>query len=107
MSNKLETRIMDNGKAFSIAERQLFCIARAILLDSSVLIFDGLKICLMLVEPPVAVDNETDKLIMQTIRENFETKTVIILASRFANSLTKFIIKIPFDHASRPTSRYE
>jgi ABC-type multidrug transport system ATPase subunit len=74
MSGKLETRIVDNGKAFSIAERQLFCIARAILLDTSVLIFD---------EPPVAVDVETDHLIMQTIRENFSGKTVLILASRY------------------------
>lgn len=35
------------------------------------------------IEPVVSVDNETDRLINQTIKENFGDSTVIILASRF------------------------
>ncbi|KAI8611745.1 P-loop containing nucleoside triphosphate hydrolase protein [Chytriomyces sp. MP71] len=71
---KLETPIVENGRSFSLAERQLFCIARAILLKTKIVVFD---------EPTVAADSETDSLIQSTISENFMDSTVIILASRF------------------------
>ncbi|KAJ3235760.1 hypothetical protein HDU81_000178 [Chytriomyces hyalinus] len=71
---KLETPIVENGRSFSLAERQLFCIARAILLKTKIVVFD---------EPTVAADNDTDSLIQTTISENFQDSTVIILASRF------------------------
>ncbi|KAI9350735.1 P-loop containing nucleoside triphosphate hydrolase protein [Obelidium mucronatum] len=74
MPAKLDTLIVENGRAFSLAERQLFCIARAILLKTKIVVFD---------EPTVAADNETDTLIQSTISENFVDSTVIILASRF------------------------
>ncbi|KAJ3297065.1 hypothetical protein HDU79_004908, partial [Rhizoclosmatium sp. JEL0117] len=74
MPLKLDTLIVENGRAFSLAERQLFCIARAILLKTKIVVFD---------EPTVAADNETDTLIQSTISENFKDSTVIILASRF------------------------
>ncbi|KAI9357581.1 hypothetical protein DFJ73DRAFT_910594 [Zopfochytrium polystomum] len=70
----LETPIVENGKTFSLAERQLFCVARAILLHTRVVVFD---------EPVTAADNDTDALIQQTIVENFKDATVIVLASRF------------------------
>ncbi|KAJ3112113.1 Multidrug resistance-associated protein 5 [Physocladia obscura] len=72
--SKLDTPIVENGRAFSLAERQFFCIARAILLKTKVVVFD---------EPTVAADSETDTLIQTTISENFADATVIILASRF------------------------
>jgi ABC-type proline/glycine betaine transport system ATPase subunit len=37
----------------------------------------------LFLEPLVAVDKDTDRLIQQTITENFQHETVIILASRF------------------------
>ncbi|KAJ3067239.1 hypothetical protein HDU98_009578 [Podochytrium sp. JEL0797] len=74
MPSKLETLVVENGRAFSLAERQLFCIARAILLKTKIVVFD---------EPTNAADNETDALIQSTISENFSDSTVIILASRF------------------------
>jgi ABC-type multidrug transport system fused ATPase/permease subunit len=42
MPLKLETPVSENGRAFSLPERQLFCIARAILIDSRIVIFDGM-----------------------------------------------------------------
>ncbi|KAJ3351300.1 Multidrug resistance-associated protein 1 [Entophlyctis luteolus] len=71
---KLETAVVENGRAFSLAERQLFCVARAVLLNSKIVVFD---------EPTIAADSETDSLIQSTISENFADATVIILASRF------------------------
>jgi ABC-type multidrug transport system fused ATPase/permease subunit len=38
---KLETPIHENGKMFTLAERQLFCIARAILMPTKIVVFDG------------------------------------------------------------------
>ncbi|KAJ3205877.1 Multidrug resistance-associated protein 1 [Entophlyctis luteolus] len=71
---KLETAVVENGRAFSLAERQLFCVARAVLLNSKIVVFD---------EPTIAADFESDSLIQSTISENFADATVIILASRF------------------------
>ena len=74
MPLKLDTVVIENGKTFNLVERQLFCIARAILLHTKIVVFD---------EPTVATDNETDELIQQTISMNFKDATVIVLASRF------------------------
>ncbi|KAJ3103334.1 hypothetical protein HDU97_010239 [Phlyctochytrium planicorne] len=74
MPLKLNTPISENGRAFSLAERQLFCVARAILMKTKIVVFD---------EPTTAADNDTDALIQSTIHENFEDATVIVLASRF------------------------
>ncbi|KAI8810177.1 P-loop containing nucleoside triphosphate hydrolase protein, partial [Cladochytrium replicatum] len=74
MPLQLETPITENGKAFTQGERQLFCIARAVLLKSSIVVLD---------EPATAVDPETDELIRSVITENFAEATVILLASRF------------------------
>ncbi|RKO83159.1 multidrug resistance-associated protein 5-like protein, partial [Blyttiomyces helicus] len=74
MPTKLDTPILENGKMFTLAERQLFCIARAIIIKTKVVVFD---------EPVVSTDNETDELIQSCLRDNFADCTVIILASRF------------------------
>ncbi|KAI8811089.1 P-loop containing nucleoside triphosphate hydrolase protein, partial [Cladochytrium replicatum] len=74
MPLQLETPITENGKAFTQGERQLFCIARAVLLKSSIVVLD---------EPATAVDPETDELIRSVMAENFSEATVILLASRF------------------------
>ncbi|KAJ3189633.1 Multidrug resistance-associated protein 1 [Irineochytrium annulatum] len=74
MPLKLDTPIVENGRTFTLAERQLFCVARAILMKTRIVVFD---------EPTIAADNDTDALIQSTIRENFEHATVIVLASRF------------------------
>ena len=42
MPARLETPVTENGKTFSIAERQLFCIARAVLIDTKIVVFDGI-----------------------------------------------------------------
>ncbi|KAJ3328463.1 hypothetical protein HDU76_009907 [Blyttiomyces sp. JEL0837] len=74
MPLQLESTIVENGRKFELAERQLFCIARAILLRTKIVIFD---------EPVTAGDNDSDALIQSTIRNNFTHATVIVLASRF------------------------
>ncbi|KAI9204916.1 P-loop containing nucleoside triphosphate hydrolase protein [Polychytrium aggregatum] len=76
MPERLDTPIAENGKTFSVSERQLFCIARAILLDTRVVVLD---------EPTNAIDAESTSLVEETIKQNFANATVIVLASRFHN----------------------
>ncbi|XP_047483384.1 ABC transporter C family member 13-like [Penaeus chinensis] len=69
----LAARIEEAGRAMSAGERQLFCLARALLCRTKVVCID---------EGTSQLDNETDEQIQQTIRSAFRNKTVLIIAHR-------------------------
>lgn len=74
--NGLDTKILEKGSNFSGGQLQRLAIARAILKNSSVYIFD---------EATSNIDSESEQMIMKVIFELAKEKTIILISHKLSN----------------------
>ena len=72
----LSTKLAEKGSNFSGGQCQRLCIARALLHDTELYIFD---------EAASNIDVESEEIIMDVIRQLAEIKTVLLISHRLAN----------------------
>jgi len=73
MKSGLDAEIQKGGSNLSVGQKQLICLARAILKKSKILIID---------EATANVDFKTDEMVQESIRECFSDCTVLTIAHR-------------------------
>jgi len=63
--------VNNSGDNLSNGQKQLLCLARAILQDN---------VCLIMDEPTSSVDDETENKLLEAIKKSFNGRTVITIA---------------------------
>jgi ABC-type multidrug transport system fused ATPase/permease subunit len=75
LPDQYQTKILEGGVNLSIGQRQLICIARAVLADPRILILD---------EATANVDTVTESLIQEALDRLLEGRTALVIAHRLS-----------------------
>ncbi|KAM4617911.1 ATP-binding cassette sub-family C member 8 isoform 2-T2 [Discoglossus pictus] len=69
----LDASVTEGGENFSVGQRQLFCLARAFVRKSSILIMD---------EATASIDMATENILQKVVMTAFDDRTVVTIAHR-------------------------
>uniref|UniRef100_A0AAR2KZ46 ATP-binding cassette, sub-family C (CFTR/MRP), member 9 n=1 Tax=Pygocentrus nattereri TaxID=42514 RepID=A0AAR2KZ46_PYGNA len=79
----LDAVITEGGENFSVGQRQLFCLARAFVRKSSILIMD---------EATASIDMATENILQKVVMTAFADRTVVTIAHRVHTILTADLV---------------
>ncbi|XP_019753242.1 ATP-binding cassette sub-family C member 9 [Hippocampus comes] len=79
----LDAVVTEGGENFSVGQRQLFCLARAFVRKSSILIMD---------EATASIDMATENILQKVVMTAFADRTVVTIAHRVYTILTADLV---------------
>ena len=94
--DQLQTDISNSSESFSVGQKQLLCLARALLRKNRILVLD---------EATSNVDMETDAFIQLAIREKFSNTTVITIAHRL-NTIADYDLVVVMENGRVAEARH-
>ncbi|XP_026564930.1 ATP-binding cassette sub-family C member 9 [Pseudonaja textilis] len=84
----LDAVVTEGGENFSVGQRQLFCLARAFVRKSSILIMD---------EATASIDMATENILQKVVMTSFADRTVVTIAHRVSSILDAHLVLVLSD----------